>query len=132
MEELSSAIMEKLEPWSQKKLSVRSGPHGEKQKNRDWKLFYKTGGRQSFVGTVFRDRLEGSGSGLDRDELFELGNPDAFGFKVWHKVASCHGCDMHTDAAFFLRETATVDFGSANGLGPCDAALSRHKMDGRR
>jgi hypothetical protein len=24
-----------------------------------------------------------------------------------------------------------MDFGSANGLGPSDAALSRHKMDGR-
>jgi hypothetical protein len=25
-----------------------------------------------------------------------------------------------------------MDFGSANGLGPSDAALSRHKMDGRK
>jgi hypothetical protein len=30
IEDLSSAIMGKLEPWFQKKLSVRSGPHGEK------------------------------------------------------------------------------------------------------
>ncbi len=52
--DLSSAIMENFEACFQKKLSARSEPHGEMMKKREArKLFYKTGGRQSFVGAVF-------------------------------------------------------------------------------
>jgi hypothetical protein len=33
---------------------------------------------------------------------------------------------MHADTALFLGETATMDFGTANGAGTCDGALSGH------
>jgi hypothetical protein len=94
--------------------------------------FDQSGSSQGFVGPVFRERLKGSRGGFDGHKLFEFGNPDAFGFEIRLEVARGDGCDVHADTAFFLRETATMDFGSANGLGPSDAALSRHKMDGRK
>lgn len=74
------------------------------------KLFYKTCRGQSFVGAVFRDCLERTGRSFDSHKFFELWNPDAFGFKIRHEVARRHGCDVHADTAFFLRETATMDF----------------------
>lgn len=104
----------------------------EDEKRRRRGLFDESGSSQGFVGPVFRERLKGSRGGFDGHKLFEFGNPDAFGFEIRLEVARGDGCDVHADTAFFLRETATMDFGSANGLGPSDAALSRHKMDGRK
>ena len=131
-EDLSPAIMRIPETCFLKKKSLRKDvPHGEKIKKRRGRgLFDQSGSSQGFVGPVFRERLKGTRGGFDGHKLFEFGNPDAFGFEIRLEVARSDGCDVHADTAFFLRETATMDFGSANGLGPSDAALSRHKMDG--
>ena len=133
-EGLSPAIMQIPGTCFRKKKSLRKGwPYGEKiEKRRRRGLFDQSGSSQGFVGPVFRERLEGTRGGFDGHKFFEFGNPDAFGFKIRLEVARSHGGDVHADTAFFLRETATMDFGSANGLGPSDAALSRHKMDGRK
>lgn len=86
---------------------------------------------QCLVGAVLGNRLEGPRCGFDSNEFFEFRNPHTLGFEIWLEVAGRHCGDVHADTALFLGKTATMDFGSANGLCPCDAALSRHKM-GRR
>ncbi len=111
-------------PWS-----VTSDPMGA-DFARAGRLLDEAGGGERLVGSVFGKGFEGAGCGLDRDEFLQLGHPDTLGLEVRLEIARGHGGDMHADSAFFLGETATVDFRSANGLGPGDAALSRHKMDG--
>ena len=110
-------------------LSARGGLTERRLRNACSGLFDQSSGRQGFVGPIFRERLKSTRGGFDGHKFFEFGNPDAFGFEIRLEVARRDGSDVHADTAFFLRETATMDFGSANGLGPSDAALSRHKMD---
>ena len=116
-----------------KQISPQGWTSRREDEKRRWSgLFDQSGSSQGFVSPVFGERLKGTRGGFDGHKFFEFGNPDAFGFEVRLEVASSDGCDVHADTAFFLRETATMDFGSANGLGPSDAALSRHKMDGKK
>ena len=109
---------------------VTSDPIGA-ESARAGDLLDEAGSGERLVGPVFGEGFEGAGRGFHGDEFFQLGHPDALGLEVRLEIARSHGGDMHADTAFLLGETATMDFRSANGLGPGDAALSRHKMEGR-
>ena len=73
-------------------------------------LFYETCGSKGLVSAIFRKRFERSCSGFHCDEFFQLRHPDALGFEIGLEVTRRHGCDVHADSAFFLGETATMDF----------------------
>ena len=73
-------------------------------------LFYETCGSKGLVSAIFRKRFERSCSGFHCDEFFQLRHPDALGFEIGLEVTRRHSSDVHADSAFFLGETATMDF----------------------
>ncbi len=73
-------------------------------------LFYETCRGKGLVSPIFRKRFERSCSGFHCDKFFQLWHPDALGFEVGLEVTRRHSSDVHTDSAFFLGETATMDF----------------------
>ena len=73
-------------------------------------LFDETSGSKGLVSPIFRKRFECSRSGFYCDKFFQLRHPDALGFEIGLEVTRRHGCDVHADSAFFLGETATMDF----------------------
>jgi len=73
-------------------------------------LFYETCRGKGLVSPIFRKRFERSCSGFYCDEFFQFRHPDALGFEVGLEVTRRHSSDVHTDSAFFLGETATMDF----------------------
>jgi len=87
-------------------------------------LLDQPGFAQRFQSAVFGDRLEGPGGRLDGHELLQLGNPDALGFQIWAEEPWGHCRHVHADAALFLGQTPAVNLRSADGLSPCNAALS--------
>ena len=87
-------------------------------------LFEQSGPVERLERTILRDRLECSASRLDGDEFFQFWHPNALGLEIRLEIPCGDGRDVHTDAALLFGQTPTVDFGSANGLGPSNAALS--------
>ena len=73
-------------------------------------LFDETCGGKGLVSPIFRKRFERSCSGFHCDEFFQLRHPDALGFEIGLEVTRRHSSDVHADSAFFLGETATMDF----------------------
>ena len=73
-------------------------------------LFDETCRGKGLVSPIFRKRFECSRSGFHCDKFFQLRHPDALGFEIGLEVTRRHGCDVHADSAFFLGETATMDF----------------------
>ena len=73
-------------------------------------LFDETCCGKGLVSPVFGKRFERPSGGFDCDEFFQLGHPDALGFEIGLEVTRRHGCDVHADSAFFLGQTATMDF----------------------
>ena len=91
----------------------------------------KTRRTQRFEGAILGHRLQRASRHLDGDKLLEFGNPDALGFEVGFMPAGHDLRHVHADSAFFLGETAAMDFAPALRFRTCNVTLTSHKFDKR-
>ena len=92
-----------------------------------WRLGDDAGLLQRGIRAVLRDGLQSARGEFHGDEFLHLRHPDALDLEVRQEVAARRRGDVLADAAFFLRETATVNFAALQGFGSVDVTNAAHK-----
>jgi hypothetical protein len=72
--------------------------------------------------------FQGAGGDFDADELFQFGNPNAFGPEIRVEETGRVGSHVHPNTAFFLGLTATIDPPTFGRGGFGNDTFSGHKF----